>query len=124
MTNNSWVEGSYLDAYNLVRTVSVLLVVIPKEEQGALETVLLEAISEDAYDRNIVEAAGRFTEEMRIEAGRYITSDRLRMKAHLGVTWAVQYPEKVFSLIDEQIRSVRWEESEILAGCFSKLVQI
>jgi hypothetical protein len=124
VTNNSWVEGSYLDSYNLVRTVSVLLVVIPKEEQGALETVLLGAISEDAYDRNIVEAAGRFTEEMRVEAGRYITSDRLRMKAHLGVTWAVQYPEKVFSLIDEQIRSVRWEKSEILAGCFSKLVQI
>ena len=45
-------------------------------------------------------------------------------KAHLGLTWAVQYPEKVFSLIDEQIRTVKWEESETLRLCFAVLVEI
>ena len=85
---------------------------------------MLEAISEDPYDRNIVDCAGDFAAKMRIEAGRYISSNRLQLKAHLGLTWAVQYPEKVFSLIDEQIRDVRWEESEVLAECFAKLVEI
>ena len=45
-------------------------------------------------------------------------------QTHLGVTWAVQYPEKVFRLIDEQIRSVRWENSEVLHRCFEQLEAI
>jgi hypothetical protein len=31
---------------------------------------------------------------------------------------------KVFSLIDEQIRTVKWEESETLRLCFAVLVEI
>lgn len=61
---------------------------------------------------------------MREEASRYISTDRLKLKAHLGSTWAVQYPEKVFSLIDEQIRNVKREESETLRLCFASLVEI
>ena len=48
----------------------------------------------------------------------------MKLKAHLGVTWAVQYPEKVFKLIDEQIRSVSWEKSEVLHSCFRQLERI
>ena len=61
---------------------------------------------------------------MRTEAGRYISTDRLQLKAHLGVTWAVQYPEKVFSVIDEQIKSVRWEKYDTLKECFGLLCGI
>jgi hypothetical protein len=122
--NDVWVSGAYQDAYNINREISILLTVIPKEHQGALETVMLEAISEDPYDKNIVDCTRDFAGKMRNEAEKYISSDRLQLKAHLGLTWAVQYPEKVFSLIDEQIRSVRWEESEILAECFARLIEI
>lgn len=45
-------------------------------------------------------------------------------KPYPGLTWAVQYPEKVFFLIDEQIRTVKWEESETLRLCFASLVEI
>ena len=59
-----------------------------------------------------------------IMAAKYISSDRKELKARLGVTWAVQYPEKVFKLINEQIRSVAWENSEVLKSCFAQLVKI
>ena len=122
--NNVWRQGIYDDAYAISRELLVLLVVIPTEHQGALEAVMLEAVSEDPYDQRIVDAAGAFAERMRTEASRYISSDRLKLKAHLGVTWAVQYPEKVFSLIDEQIRSVKWENSGVLSECFVELIKI
>lgn len=122
--NNVWKQGTYNDAYAIPGELSVLLVVIPTEHQGALETVMLESISEDPYDKKIVDAAGTFAEKMRTDASRYISSDRLKLKAHLGVTWAVQYPEKVFSLIDEQIRDVQWENSEVLNECFAELIKI
>ena len=62
-----------------------------------------------------------FVWQMRSEADKYISTERLQLKAHLGVTWAVQFPEKVFSMIDEQINSVRWEEYDTLKECFGIL---
>ena len=85
-----WSSNSYQDAFGMEKTIELLLVVIPREHLGALETVMLDAISEDPYDKNIVDKAGVFVQQMRTEAGKYIWSDRLQLKAHLGITWAIQ----------------------------------
>ena len=85
---------------------------------------MLEAIAEDPYDAEIVKSARIFVEEMQKSASRYIPNNRMKLKAHLGVTWAVQYPEKVFSLMDEQIKSVSWEKSEVLRNCFHQLEKL
>lgn len=122
--DRAWCENLYEDAFGIKENIQVLLLVIPKEHAGALETVMLSAISENSYDKNIVEKAAGFVEQMRVEADRYIFNERLQLKANLGVTWAIQYPEKVFSLIDEQIRSVKWEEYAVLKECFGILCEI
>lgn len=85
---------------------------------------MFSAISENPYDKNIVEKVPNFVKQVRKEADKYIFSNRLQLKANLGVTWAIQHPEKVFSLIDEQIRSVRWEEYVTLKECFGMLYEI
>lgn len=122
--DRAWCENLYEDAFKMKKSVLVLLLTIPKEHEGALETVMLSAISEDPYDKNIIEKTADFVKQMRTEAERYISTDRLQLKAHLGVTWAVQYPEKVFSVIDEQIKSVRWEKYDTLKECFGVLCGI
>ena len=122
--DREWCSNSYQDGYGIAQSLELLLVVIPKEHLGALETVLLDAISEEPYDKNIVEKATVFVRKMRLEASKYIGSDRLQLKAQLGVTWAVQFPEKVFSRIDEQIKNVQWEKYEVLRECFSSLEKI
>jgi hypothetical protein len=122
--SNKWIINTYRNAFDQEKQIDMLLVAIPVEHQGALETVLLDAISEDPYDAHIVELVIQFVKTMRVEAGKYITSDRKELKARLGVTWAVQYPEKVFKLINEQIQSVPWEESEVLKKCFEELIKI
>lgn len=119
-----WCHNTYLDGYEIKKEIEVLLLIVPAEHQGALETVMLEAISEDSYDKNIVDKVQAFIYDMRIEASRYISTDRLQLKAMLGVTWAVKFPEKVFSLIDEQIRNVQWEKYDVLHDCFGMLIDI
>jgi len=124
MRNNEWVQNKYTDAYNTEQTIDSLLVVIPTEHEGALETLMLDSISEDPYNAVIVDKAGAFISDMKTVASRYLGSRRNALKAHLGVTWAVQYPEKVFKLMNEQILSVKWEKSEILHKCFEQLEKI
>ena len=124
MNNNQWTENHYTDAYGKEQVVDGLLVVIPTEHEGALETVMLDSISENSYDAVIVDKVAAFVKEMRTIASKYISSDRKELKARLGVTWAIQYPEKVFKLINEQIKSVAWEDSEVLKSCFGELIKI
>lgn len=124
MANNEWIMNKYTDGYGFEKEIDALLVVIPPDQQGALETLLLEAISENPYDAVIVEQAGNFINKIQSTASRYIGSRRQALKAHLGVTWAIKYPEKVFRFMDEQIRSVKWEKSVVLRECFKKLIEI
>ena len=124
LKNNCWVENRYIDAFNTEQTIEALLVVIPSEHEGALETLMLDSISEDPYDADIVDKARLFISDMSDTASKYLVNNRAKLKAHLGVTWAVQYPEKVFRLINEQIQSVKWEESAVLRKCFEQLVLI
>jgi hypothetical protein len=124
MRNQQWIKAKYVDSYGMEQPLETLLVVVPTEHQGALETIMLDAISEDSYDAVIVEKSGDFVKEMRTVASKYINNQRTQLKAHLGVTWAIQYPEKVFHQIDEQIQSVEWDKSETLHECFKALEEI
>ncbi len=122
--NRQWCKNTYQNDFKMQKELQLLLLVIPTEHAGALENVMLDAIAEDAYDKNIVDKTEVFVKQMRKEAAKYISSNRLQLKAHLGVTWAIQYPEKVFSVINEQIKSVRWEQSETLEQCFGMLREL
>lgn len=124
MENNKWKRNDYIDDFKISNYFELLLVIIPSEHQGALETIMLDAICEDPYDKNIVDKVDYFVKQMRFDASKYIKSDRLQLKAKLSVTWAIQSPEKVFSTLDELIRSVKWDTYDSLKECFSMLIDI
>lgn len=122
--NDKWISNRYENSYKQESDVDFLLVIIPSDNEGALETLLLEAISENKEDKAIVKRCISYVEEIQPIARKYLSKNRLKLKACLGVTWAIQYPEKLFSFIDEQIRSVKWEESKVLEQCFEQLKSI
>lgn len=122
--NEMWTEATYYNSFDEEKKLQVLLKVIPEQYEGALETVMMDAISEDPYDKEIVDRCKTFIDEIRPFAEKYINKDRLALKAKLSATWAVQSPEKVFRFIDQQIRMVAWENSTVLKSCFAELSEI
>lgn len=97
---------------------------IPKPKQGALESTLLDSLSENVYDKNIVNKCQKFISGIRSETTKYISSDRLALKAHLSSVFAVMSPEKVFSTLDVVIKNTPWEKSETLKECFQILGEL
>lgn len=120
----NWVDNSYLDAFSQQHDIQVLSIVIPKDKQGALETMILDSFRENEYDKSIVDKCCDFVENMRSEARRYIKTDRLELKAKLSTVFAIRSPEKVFSLLDEIMKGIQWEKSEVLKECFCKLERL
>ena len=122
--NRAWTSTSFHNKFGQEAVVHSLCVIIPQEEQGALETLLLAALSENSYKKTIINKSKAFVEAIVPDASQIITTDRLRLKTKLGVSLAILYPEKVFSLIDEQLKSVPWEKSRILSESFAQLLEI
>ena len=58
--NNAWKPNEVNADLGTKVNIEFLLVVIPKENHGALETVLREALSKDDYDANIIEKSKQF----------------------------------------------------------------
>lgn len=121
LKNRLWKTYRIVNSSEQEKFLELLLLVIPTEHQGALETLLLQSISEDLYDKVIVDACGEFVKKIRPQASKYISTDRLELKAWLSTTWAIQSPEKVFDFIDQILVEVPWEKSKILKECFGKL---
>ena len=119
-----WTSNSFTNGFEQEATIEKLCVIIPRENQGALETLLMDALSEDTYKKNLINKSQAFVDEIAPEAAEIISTERLKLKTKLGVSLAVLYPEKVFSLIDEQLKSVSWEKSEILSKTFKTLIEI
>ena len=119
-----WRENSFIDSFGMEQEVRILGLVIPNDQEGALENVLLNALSESAYDKNIVDKSVRFVEGIKQEAREYIKTSRLELKAKLSVVFAVRSPQKVFSLIDELIQSVNWENYNNIKELFGKILEL
>ncbi len=122
--NNIWQENEVNADLGTTVKIDFLLVVVPKANHGALETVLMDALSKDDYDANIIKESKQFITAIKPKADKYIHENRLQLKAQLGVAFSVFNPEKTFSLFKERLVSVEWEKSDVLANCFEKLIEI
>ncbi len=115
--NRKWVKNNYNDDFQNIE-LQVLLNIIPMENQGALESLLLQSISEKADNKIVVDKSLDFVENIKDDASKYLKNPRLVLKAKLGTVFAIMSPQKVFSFIDEIIRSVEWEKSETILKTF------
>ncbi len=124
LENKVWCRNQIKNSYDKELSVDALLIIIPQDKFGAIETLLLDCISENNYDKNIVDECKKFVNMIEPQAKKYLSKRRLKLKSQLSVTWAIMSPEKVFHFIDEQIRSYPWEESMILEECYYDLLSI
>jgi hypothetical protein len=122
--NGEWKTNKFEDNFGNDVRIAVLSIIIPLEKQGALETILLDSIGEDANDHIIVEKCKCFIEDIQEDAVKYIYSERLALKARLSTVFAVISPEKVFDFLDEIMKNVAWEKSEGLNTCFIHLGEL
>lgn len=125
LANNYLQKAEYINSFGQSRFINTFALIIPQDKLGALETALLDSIREDDYDKNIVEKSEQFVMDTRLVAGKYISSERLELKAKLSAVFAIMSPEKVFSFIDDLLKTtIKWEEKQYLNDLFQELVKV
>jgi hypothetical protein len=114
------VEGEEYDVY-------ICPVIIPFDENGALETVLMNAIflgsQEDAY---VVSEAKCYVSAIYEsgKAAKYLRHARERLKAEFSSTISIINPDRSTAKFNELFMSHEWEKSDYITNQFRLLLEI
>lgn len=124
IANNSWTECSMKNRAGTTLDFSLLLLVIPFEENGAMETFLLSAIgANDSYDKAIIEECNQFVERVDPQK-RYLTSRRYLTKAKFDTYFSIRTPVQQYTERQNILKNVQWEEYNHIQTAFDKLREI
>ena len=124
IANDSWFNCTCENGAQDIINFRVLLLIIPFDEEGALETFLLKAIaSNDEYDNEIIEKGNDFVENADSER-RYLTKRRYITKAKLDVYFSIRTSVEQFTERQNILKSINWEEYEYIQDSFKKLREL
>ena len=119
--NNKWVSCQYYNGQGRKCEVRILLLVIPFEETGAMETFLLNAIAaSDEYDAKIIGKCNEFVDKIDIEK-RYLTKRRYITKSKFDVYFSVRTAAEQFVERQNLLLNVPWEKYTKIQENFEKL---
>lgn len=122
LTVNNWSEISFTNSFGKV-SMEALYLLVPAEETGALETFMLDALSEQNIDKeHVISESRRFVREFKSES--YLKHRRDKIKAELGVSMSVFNPDRVFTTMKELIDSVDWSQFVVTHKQFGLLKSI
>ncbi|WP_088225730.1 DUF3226 domain-containing protein [Desulfosporosinus sp. FKB] len=100
---------------NEIYQINVTPIIIPFESEGALETVLIQAIANTCEEDNfVVESAHQYIKEI-VNSGNlsnYLQHDRLKLKAEFSSIISITNPDRSTASFNELLTSHKWEEKQ------------
>ena len=106
LINNEWVKFKLTNSFE-VAVVSVCFLLVPIDKVGALETYMLDALTEKSDEQeSIIEQSKKFV--VNINSNTYLKHRREVTKATLGVALSIFNPERIFRIMNEILGGVDW----------------
>ena len=120
--NNAWTEIKYRNSLGEY-IINICYLLVPAEEEGALETFMLNALCENEEEKNnVISQVRDFLSGFASE--KYLKKRREKIKAELGVSISIMNPDRVFTIMNELLESVSWEKFDTANKQFSVLKDI
>ena len=95
----------------------IIPIIIPFEEEGAVETLLMNAIAENGYeDEFIIEEAKSYILKYleRYKDGKYLKHERQRLKAKFSAVISITNPDRSTTVFNNLLTSSDWEKSSTI----------
>lgn len=110
VSHNKWNDCEMVNSTGRKLRFSLLLLIIPFEETGAMESFLLNVIAaNNDYDKNIIEQCKNLVDNVDPEK-RYLTGRRIITKAKFDTYFSVRTPAEQFVERQNILKSVKWED--------------
>lgn len=124
INNNQWFTHTITDFADRNIIIEILPLVIPFDENGAMETFLLSAIADkDEYDKEIINKTYSFVDTIDPE-NRYNQRRGYKEKAKYEVFFSIRTAAEEWTQRGSILRDIPWEKYTLIQTSFKELSKL
>lgn len=116
--NNCWKENVIQDSFGQAKSIYTYLLIIPGNEKGALERVIIDALNDIPEETALMGEVEQFIDALKAELVPELNQINNANKATVGAFFSVRYPKKAMRSFGVFISKIDWSKSASLNQLF------
>ncbi|MBQ7077994.1 MAG: hypothetical protein IJM91_07670 [Lachnospiraceae bacterium] len=116
-----WVKNKIADGYGQDKLVNTYLLIIPENENGALESVIINALKDIPEEKELMQEVIDFIDNVKNDLVPELCKINKYNKAVVGTFFSVRNPENAMRSFGAFVSKVEWLKSESLKQIFMPL---
>jgi hypothetical protein len=118
---DEWSDCNFTDKFGQVGIIKIMLLIIPFNENGALETVMINALDEKD-DEDLITQCKDFIDNVKTQ--KYLRKRREKLKARLSTIISIISPDRAVDSMVEIVEGIEWNKYQTVNEAFRKLKEL
>ena len=115
---NQWINNRISDSFGQPKSINTYLLIIPADEKGALERVIINALKDIPEETDLIQEVVRFIDSLKGELAPELNQTNKANKATVGTFFSVRNPQNAMRSFGTFISKIDWSKSESLNELF------
>lgn len=116
--SNRWKENAIQDSFGQAKSIDTYLLIIPADEKGALERVIIDALNDIPEETALMGEVEQFIDDLKAGLVPDLNQINNANKATVGTFFSVRYPKKAMRTFGVFISKIDWSKSASLKQLF------
>lgn len=116
--SNRWKENAIHDSFGQAKSVDTYLLIIPANEKGALERVIIDALNDIPEETVLMGKVEQFIDDLKAGLVPDLKQINNANKATVGTFFSARYPKKAMRSFGVFISKIDWSKSASLNQLF------
>ena len=116
--SDCWKENAILDSFGQAKSIYTYLLIIPANENGALERVIINALNDMPEETALMGEVEQFIDALKARLVPDLNQINNANKATVGTFFSVRYPKKALRSFGVFISKIDWSKSASLNQLF------
>ena len=115
---DQWINNRITGSFGQPKNIITYLMIIPANESGALEKVIINALSDIVEESDLVHEVVRFIDYLKIGLVPELSKVNKANKATVGTFFSIRNPQNAMRSFGTFISKIDWSKSEYLKNLF------
>lgn len=116
--SGKWIGNDIVDLFGQNKIVNTYLLIIPSNEEGALERVIINALKDFPEEKELIQEVIDFIESLKNGLVQELAKTNKYNKAAVGTYFSVRYPKNALRSFGTFVSKIDWTRSESLKQLF------
>lgn len=116
--SGQWISNSITDSFGQLKNINTYLLIIPANEKGALERVIINALNDIPEETDLIQEVVQFIDSLKGELAPELNQTNKANKATVGTFFSIRNPQNAMRSFGIFISKIDWSKSESLKELF------